>query len=50
MHVSIRRLAAVMLLAATCLYVLSASGWEAVASGHEHLHGETSGEWANLFG
>lgn len=50
MRVTIRRGAATVSLAAACLYFLFAPDWEAIASGHEHMHAETAGEWTNLLG
>ncbi|MEK8131610.1 hypothetical protein WMW72_27255 [Paenibacillus filicis] len=41
---------AVAMLLAACLYVLSAPGWEVLASGHEHINAGASGEWEDLLG
>lgn len=50
MQALIRQLVAVTLLAVVCLYALSVPGGEVAASGHEHMHMESSGEWTHLLG
>lgn len=49
MSVFIRRLASTFVITAACLYLMSVTGWEVVASGHEHMHAEGSVEWPDLF-
>ncbi|MEC0239837.1 hypothetical protein P4H66_08200 [Paenibacillus dokdonensis] len=50
MGISIRRVAAWAYIAAACFCILFIPGWEANASGHEHMHADASGEWTVLLG